>query len=747
MSEQNDSVVELATGHSLDLRRPIPTSGTDLSRPDLSRPGAVSAPQLAKSTPRAPVNVFTPRKVIAGIKRYWVIALPVAAATAVGGYVAAQKFLGAPTFTVRTQLHVAQNRPMLLYDTPEGRTDFSTYQRNQIASLRSRRVLQHAIDKLADKKLSLLVGNPDPITWLETAIQADFTLAPEHLRITLKGSNPDELLLLLTAVRESYLSICVNTEQNARKERLEDLTTLRNDETTKRDQKWKQVYDLAEKETNTRDPNMVKAARDDAYGLKQQLIALYRNVKATIRQAELTAPINLMPNGGAKPEDPATEQLQEAFDRDAVLIAEAGKLDALDAYLKNRRATLVRYQDDDGYQAKQAERTEVQRRIDDRRAAITKAFRPTPRNPIAPVGGEQPHTAESLKRMEEYAAEIEKQIKEEAGKAERLTQSLLKIEAIREEATRKETRVKSLTEQIEGLEVEQKAPERTTLLEEAVISQAPNPDKHFKMSLGAAGGGFVAAFLAVGLLSARRNRVESPADVVGVSRLVGTLPDVGQAARETLTPPSAAADLDQFYRLGDAVDTTRCLVLPRSGPRGHVLLVTSATAGEGKTTVSGHLAGRLARCGYRTLLVDANVRRPGTAAYLPPANTVGYADVLCGFATLDQAVQPGPMVGLDLLTAGAVDPHVVNEYLDRHLPSLLGELRDRYDVVILDGPAVLDAPEAVITARWVNGVLLTTRCNVSKVKDLKAAVERMKAVNAPVSGVVLSGAGTGSQSN
>ncbi len=746
MADVDDSQVNLSAVF------PESHSAAPLSRAESLRGTSAAGPLTlgsANPTKKVAAGPVSVRRMLAGVRRYWFLAVGLAFAAAVLAFYLVNSLLGTPAYTVRTQLHVAQNKPVILYDTPDGRTDFSTYQRGQIATLKSRRVLQSAIDRLADKHLSLIENNPDPLGWLETTIQADFALAPEHLRITLKGPKPDELILILDAVRESYLAIGVNTEQARRKERLADLTALLDGSTRLRDERVEEIGDLAEKDAGTRDPIMVKATRDDVFLTTQQLQNHLRGVQVTIDQSKVLAVVPAAPGvPPVKPtaDEPAAQQLQDAFDRDPTLAGDSAKLAALDDYLQDRRVTLVRYEQDDGYREKLAERAELEKRIEERKRVITRGVRSAgrPADPVAlPVGLASGAEGQDLtKKMEGYATQLKGKIREQEDRTERLTRSLLKIEAIRVQAAREDARVTEIARQIDTMEVEQKAPDRTTLLEEAVISQVPNPDKQFKTALGVAGGAFVAAFLLVGVLSALRHRVESPADVAGIAPLLGTLPRVDQAAREALAPPASVAHRDQFHRLCDAVDVIRCLALPKSGPHGYVLLVTSGAAGEGKSTVSGLLAGRLAGCGYRTLLVDANVRHPGTAAYLPAERTDGYSDVVCGLTPLESALQPGPVDGLDLLTAGRSDVYTTNAYLDSRLPALLIELRRRYDVVVIDGPPVLTAPEAVVTARWVNGVLFAARRHVSRVGDLREAVARVKAVSAPVCGVVLSEMGS-----
>src|SRR5262249_54069194 len=131
-----------------------------------------------------------------------------------------------PVYTARTLIHVGADHHGLVYDNVGGRTDTANHQRTQIATVKSRFVRQAAVSQLEPLHLAALSTKSDPVGWLEKEISADFTVAPEILRVTMKGSDPDELLLILNTVRDAYLQGIINKDRADRVSRLESLKEL-----------------------------------------------------------------------------------------------------------------------------------------------------------------------------------------------------------------------------------------------------------------------------------------------------------------------------------------------------------------------------------------------------------------------------------------------------------------------------------------------------------------------------------------
>jgi capsular exopolysaccharide synthesis family protein len=153
-----------------------------------------------------------------------------------------------------------------------------------------------------------------------------------------------------------------------------------------------------------------------------------------------------------------------------------------------------------------------------------------------------------------------------------------------------------------------------------------------------------------------------------------------------------------------------------------VLMVTSATQGEGKTSTALHLAGALARTGQRVLLVEVDLRRPGLSERLDLVEGVGLTNVLAGTAQLDDVLQSlGGDRQFDVLGAGPRPPSPSDLLASQAMTSLLAVLRDRWDVVILDAPPLLPVADAAALSALADGVLLCIRWGATNESDVERA--------------------------
>jgi tyrosine-protein kinase Etk/Wzc len=151
------------------------------------------------------------------------------------------------------------------------------------------------------------------------------------------------------------------------------------------------------------------------------------------------------------------------------------------------------------------------------------------------------------------------------------------------------------------------------------------------------------------------------------------------------------------------------------------------------------LAARLARSGYRSLLIDTDARRPRVNELFGLPVGPGFTDLLLDRVDLADVLRPGPVPGLDVITAGNGDAHEAVEVLEQRLVDLLGPLRAAYDVVVLDTPPLMAAPEALILSRVAHGVLLAVMRDVSRLPDVLAGYEQLRSIGADVLGAVVSG--------
>lgn len=172
--------------------------------------------------------------------------------------------------------------------------------------------------------------------------------------------------------------------------------------------------------------------------------------------------------------------------------------------------------------------------------------------------------------------------------------------------------------------------------------------------------------------------------------------------------------------------------------RVKAITVTSALAGDGKTTTALNLAAAIAERGQRVLLVDADLRRPTLADYLNIEGAVGITNVLLGGVSAEDGIQK--VGSFDVLPSGTTPPNATQLLTSGSMARLFTELRARYDYIVVDSPPVLAVPDALTIANLTDGALVVTRQKVTRSRQLIEAVQSLTFVGATVLGVVLNAA-------
>lgn len=163
-----------------------------------------------------------------------------------------------------------------------------------------------------------------------------------------------------------------------------------------------------------------------------------------------------------------------------------------------------------------------------------------------------------------------------------------------------------------------------------------------------------------------------------------------------------------------------------AGVRGAAVVVTSAGAQAGKTTVAVLLAKSLAQCGQRVLLVDADLRNPSVAVRVGIQSEPGLVGVLTRTVRDEDALRSNGVPGLHVLPAGSRTAEQDSELLANGIFSAsLKRWRERFDFVVLDAPPILSVADARILARQVDGTVMVVReghCQRPDVMEAMAAV-------------------------
>lgn len=168
-----------------------------------------------------------------------------------------------------------------------------------------------------------------------------------------------------------------------------------------------------------------------------------------------------------------------------------------------------------------------------------------------------------------------------------------------------------------------------------------------------------------------------------------------------------------------------------------VFVVSSSLPGEGKTTTAVNLAITLAQANQRVALVECDLRRPLIADRLGLDDAVGTTSVLIGKVHLRDALQKYADTELWVLSSGPIPPNPSELLQSNAMEKMLGELRDDFDIVILDAPPLLPVTDAALLSAQADGALLVVRHGKTTRDQLDHAIERVEAVDAKVVGVVI----------
>jgi tyrosine-protein kinase len=280
-----------------------------------------------------------------------------------------------------------------------------------------------------------------------------------------------------------------------------------------------------------------------------------------------------------------------------------------------------------------------------------------------------------------------------------------------------------------------------SVLDRAVAPTAPSsPRTTFNVILGLILGAVLGLLLAAGLtvLDDTMKTGDDVVDALGL-HVLGAIGPMGGAAKRSaiyrlamiVYPRSSVAEA--FRALRASVDFIGTSVAPI-----RTLMVASASAGEGKTTVAANLAIASAQAGTRTILVDADLRQPGIHAMFGLGNGAGLSTVLRPDRNEpDPFLQTTDEPNLMVLTSGPIPASPADLLGSPRIVQLTARFLERADLVIFDSPPIRAVADAAMLARMVDGVLLVVSTGETRRGAARIAAETLARVGANVLGVVM----------
>ena len=282
---------------------------------------------------------------------------------------------------------------------------------------------------------------------------------------------------------------------------------------------------------------------------------------------------------------------------------------------------------------------------------------------------------------------------------------------------------------------------RTKIVSQPKVAKAPVSPRLLVVALVALVGGLGTGLGMIYVLDYFDDRFRSPEELqvqagLPVLAIVGELPgdseSVGLESVRTFDEPNGSES--------EAFRTLRTALTFSSEPTTR-LVVTSTEPGDGKTTVLVNLAVAFAQSGKRTLVIDADMRRPGLTALMDLRGQQGLSTILRSELPLETAATPNVLTTqLDMLDVIPSGPRPVNPAELLHgtrFSELLAWAESVYDQILIDAPPALAVTDAAIISRQVDGALLVVRPDKNRRRMVVRVTESLAGVGANVLGAVI----------
>lgn len=278
------------------------------------------------------------------------------------------------------------------------------------------------------------------------------------------------------------------------------------------------------------------------------------------------------------------------------------------------------------------------------------------------------------------------------------------------------------------------------ILDEATPPAAPfSPNR----TLNVAGAAVLGMLLGVGLallLELLDNSIRSKEAVESITRVpnLAIVPTVDSWRRTeeakivSLSDPQSTT-AEAYRALRAAVDFA---AVDRDV---QLIQVTSAMPGEGKSTTASNLAVAQARAGKTVLLIDGDLRKPRTHQFFGVDQAPGLTSIIARSAKLSESLVDviDEAGSLQVLTAGEIPPGPSELLGSQRAAEVLVALKRRFDTIVIDSAPVLPVSDSLVLSKHVDATFLVVNGATSKTPELRAAVDLLNGVDAPLVGTVL----------
>ncbi|TWU41307.1 Tyrosine-protein kinase wzc [Novipirellula aureliae] len=706
---------------------------------------------------------FQPLDLLHAIRRRgwmgFLIGLPLSVALAVGVFMT-QK----PVFRASALLQLSATENNLVFDRRDI-DDFEIFQGTQKELVRSRMVLTAALRDPRLSTSSVIRDQDRPVDWMLRNLSVSIPPQTEIMNVSIVAPQNADPVNLVNATVEAYMVEVVNRERDSRQRRLDGIERVLEEKQAEIRRKRNELKSLAE-QLGTGDSETLSIRQQflvqELGSFRRQLIELQsrhwsldseekslqmaiENAKANVAAAEATS-------AGV-----ATDETSETYVVSSDEIESALLNDSVYLSLLRDKLTTLRLdaEAESAFKTKHDSPYErVNERIEEelvaRRQMIKEelgALEPLRRREQSRLDLvaknrrllEVKAELEVLADLEERIAVQEQTLREEF---EKVGNKSIDVEMMRSEIQQLDAVMANVAQQREELKVELRSRPRVEVLRNAEDLEPAE----FTKRVGLAGVSGIAALalplVSLVLLDLSKQRVNSSALLTSRTGLdiIGTLPVIPPTVIRNLRNPRNKRSLYWQATLTESIKriANRLVNRYQNESGQHLALVTSANRGEGKTTLASQLARNIASMGRTVILVDLDLRHPVAHRLYSVDLSPGVCEVLRGEQDLKASIQPTSIDGLSVLPAGECCRNSLQALgRNKAVPMFFRELASMADVVIIDGCPVLTSADVSYVAPHVDTIVFSVHRDISRVRDIKHAVDLIRASGTPVAGAVV----------
>lgn len=652
----------------------------------------------------------------------WLIIL----ATILGG-LAAWGYLQqvVPRYTSLATVYVEQNTPHLLGSDPSLGGFSTKYLYTQAARVRSAKVLESAVEVLAESRLETFRDIDNPVAFLLMELEVQVGDMDDLLYLSIELPSRSDAAQIVNRVVDAYMEEYSEHKSSDVVGVLDILSEEKRRSDTELERRRKELDQFRKEHVN------LAVQTSASNNVITELFSALANElnSAQISLIEAKARYNRVERMLSNPDQAsylvAMANANQANSRGVEMESQIQRLE--------QSLTAERVKWGDGYPSVKLLVDSIavlRERYDEQQEAVVTAF----------VDGLRQEFELLVQRRDELQKAYDKQFR----LATEVSSQAAQLASLDEAYHRTERYCELIDDRIREVELNKESGKLSVSVVDWAASGAQTfPERPKVLSIGLAMGamlGFGIAWLR-DLLDQRLKSVDEIASTMQLP-IIGALPIItGIRGSESRSEGGRLVALQPRSPAAEAVRSLRtALHFGVAGPESKVFVVTSPAPGDGKSTVASNLAIAMAQAEQRVLLIDADMRKPTQHEIFEIQSDIGLASILCGAQAPAEAICRTEIASLDLIPCGKLPANPVELLTNGVLAEALSHLSEHYDRIVIDSPPVMPVADSRLIAALADSTILVLRAERSTRRFSVAARDELLKVRAKRLGVVVNAA-------